>query len=91
MQADQTEAETMALLKWADENDFIKAVVGWVDLQAANINERLEWFQQFPKLKGFRHIVQGEKDPHFLERPAFRNGIKQLERFDYTYDITRIS
>jgi L-fuconolactonase len=87
VQVDQTEAETMRMLHWADENNFIKGVVGWVDLQAGNIEERLQHFTQFPKLKGFRHIVQGESDPLFLSRPAFRNGIKQLQQFGFTYDI----
>jgi L-fuconolactonase len=87
VQVDQTEEETMRMLNWADENNFIKGVVGWVDLQAGNVEERLEHFAQFQKLKGFRHIVQGESDPQFLYRPAFRNGIKHLQQFDFTYDI----
>lgn len=87
VQAGQTEDETLFLLKLAGENTFIKGVVGWVDLQAGNIEERLEYFAQFPKLKGFRHIVQSESDPLFLQRPAFQNGIRQLQRFDYSYDI----
>ena len=87
VQADQTEEETIWLLQLADENNFIKGVVGWVDLQATNIEARLEHFAQFSKLKGFRHVVQGESDPQFLARPAFRNGIKKLQRFNFTYDI----
>lgn len=87
VQADQTEAETLFLLKLAQENGFIKGVVGWIDLQAVNVAERLHYFSRFSKLNGFRHVVQSETDPQFLERPAFRNGIKQLERFDFTYDI----
>jgi L-fuconolactonase len=87
VQVDQTEEETMRMLAWAGEADFIKGVVGWVDFQAANIEDRLAHFTQFSKLKGFRHIVQGENDPQFLYRPAFRNGIKHLQRFGFTYDI----
>jgi len=87
VQADQTEAETMQLLTWSAEHDFIKGVVGWIDLQASNIKGRLEQFAAFPKLKGFRHIVQAENDPQFLTRPAFLNGIKWLQGFNFTYDI----
>src|SRR5690349_1972259 len=81
VQVDQTEEETAWFVKLAEEHDFIKGVVGWVDLQAADIEARLQQFREFPKLKGFRHIVQGETDPQFLARPQFRNGIKQLQRF----------
>jgi L-fuconolactonase len=87
VQADSSEEETLFLLALAEQNDFIQGVVGWVDLQADNIEERLEYFSQFEALRGFRHVVQGEKDPTFFERPAFLHGIKQLEAFDYTYDI----
>ena len=60
VQADQSEEETHFLLQLAQDNDFIKGVVGWVDLRAENIEDRLLYFSKFEKLKGFRHIVQGE-------------------------------
>lgn len=87
VQADQSERETMFLLELADRYRFIAGVVGWVDLQAPNIEERLTAFAQFPKLKGFRHIVQGEEDPDFLARPAFLRGIRALGKHGLTYDI----
>ncbi|MHA8049863.1 amidohydrolase family protein [Aquirufa sp. ROCK-SH2] len=87
VQADSSEEETLFLLALAEQNDFIQGVVGWVDLQADNIEERLEYFSQFEALRGFRHVIQGEKDPLFFERTAFLKGIQQLEAFDFTYDI----
>lgn len=87
VQADQSETETRFLLDLAAEYDFVKGVVGWVDLRAANIGARLDYFAQFPKLKGFRHIVQGEADVNFMLRPAFRRGMALLEKHGLTYDI----
>ena len=87
VQADQTLAETDFLLRLSDENDFIKGVVGWVDLRDKKIDETLEKYHAFHKLKGWRHIVQGEPDHNFLLRPDFLNGISYLEKYDYTYDI----
>ena len=87
VQADQSEEETHFLLGLADENDFIKGVVGWVDFRANNITERLQYFSQFKKLKGFRHIVQAEAEDDFLLREDFCNGIAQLEKYNFTYDI----
>ena len=86
VQADQSEAETHFLLDLADKNDFIKAVVGWVDLKADNLAERLDYFSQFPKLKGFRHILQSEK-PEFMLNPKFRGGVRLLHQYGFTYDI----
>lgn len=87
VQADQSETETAFLLQLAAENAFVKGVVGWADLRSEHIDERLEHFAQFPLLKGFRHIVQGEADPEFLLREDFCRGIKALAKHDFTYDI----
>lgn len=87
VQADQSEKETHFLLGLAEKNDWIRAVVGWVDLTADNIAERLTYFSQFEKLKGFRHIVQAEPDDNFMLKKAFQRGIGFLQEFGYTYDI----
>ena len=87
VQADGSEEETDFLLRLAEENNFVKAVVGWVDLQDKNVAARLRHYQSFKKLKGFRHGVQDEPDPNFMLREDFRAGLKALESFDYTYDL----
>lgn len=87
VQADQSEAETVFLLQLAQQNDWIKGVVGWVDLRAKNIEERLHYFAQHKKLKGFRHIVQAEQDPDFLLGAHFCRGIEQLANHGFTYDL----
>ncbi|HEY9341425.1 MAG TPA: amidohydrolase family protein [Hanamia sp.] len=87
VQADQSIDETNFLLQLADENDFIKAVIGWVDLRANDVEMQLEKFSHNKKLKGFRHIVQAEVQEDFLLRDDFCRGISLLNKFDFTYDI----
>jgi L-fuconolactonase len=87
VQAAQSEAETTFLLELAGRFDEIKGVVGWVDLCAPNLPERLEHFSHFDKLRGFRHIVQSEPDDRFMLRQDFLTGIRQLQQFEFTYDI----
>jgi len=87
VQADQSEEETEFLLQLASENSFIKGVVGWVDLRSPNIEGRLEYFSSYPKLKGFRHVVQDEPDVNFMLGEAFQNGIAALQKHNFTYDI----
>jgi L-fuconolactonase len=87
VQVDQTEQETNYLIELANDFSFIKGVVGWVDLQAEDIEARLEYYSNFPKLKGFRHIVQSETDSDFLLRPNFLNGISKLQQYNFTYDL----
>jgi L-fuconolactonase len=86
VQASQSEAETFFLLDLAAQNDFIKGVVGWVDLKSPQLESRLTAFQKYKKLKGFRHILQGEK-PAFMLDAAFVNGVKLLGQYGFTYDI----
>lgn len=86
VQVDQTDAETLALLSLADTHDFIKGIVGWIGLCSASVSEQLAAYKQYPKLKGFRHILQGE-EPGFMLQENFLNGIKELGRKGYTYDI----
>jgi len=87
VQVNQTEDENTELLELAARHDFIKGVVGWVDLQHPAVEERLEWCRAFPKLKGFRHILQGERDRALMLKPAFKRGIGSLRKFGYTFDI----
>lgn len=87
VQADQTETETAFLIDLAHTYDFIKGIVGWVDLRNAAIERVLEQYSTEKKIKGFRHVVQGEADHNFVLRPAFLHGISALEKFDFTYDI----
>ncbi len=87
VQARQMVGETAWLLELADAHDFIKGVVGWVDLQSPALRSQLETFSLHPKLAGVRHVVHDEPDDHFLLRPEFRRGIAQLREFGLTYDL----
>jgi len=87
VQADQSEAETAFLLGNASDHDFIKGVVGWVDLRSPGIEDRLDYYSQFKKLKGFRHVLQGESDRALMLKPEFMCGIKALKKHAFTYDI----
>lgn len=87
VQSDQSSAENMFHLQLADQYGFIKGIVGWVDFQAADIEDQLSAYRKFGKLKGFRHVLQGEKQRDFMLRPAFKRGISHLQRFGYTYDV----
>lgn len=87
VQADQSEQETLFLLELASQYSEIKGVVGWVDLTAPDVPDRLYYFSQFERLVGFRHMVQSEPDDDFLLKEAFCRGIGYLERFNFAYDI----
>jgi L-fuconolactonase len=87
VQADQSETENDFLLSLAKGNDFIEGIVGWVDLRADNIDDRLEYYSQFEKIKGFRHVLQGEQNRALMLKPEFKRGISKLKEYSFTYDI----
>jgi L-fuconolactonase len=86
VQARQSLDETRWLLALADAYPCIAGVVGWVDLQAGDVDAQIETFAAHPRLVGVRHIVQTEA-AGFLCRSHFRQGIGRLEHFGLAYDI----
>ena len=87
VQAEQTKEHTDFLIQLATENDFIKGIVGWVDLQAGDIEQQIEFYKEQEKIKGFRHILQDEPDRALMLKPEFKKGIEVLSKNDFTYDI----
>ncbi len=79
--------ETQWLLELANQNDFIKGVVGWVDLSSSELPHVLDQLANDPKLVGVRHILQDEPDDEFMLRPEFRRGISRLAEHGLAYDL----
>lgn len=87
VQARQTLFETDWLLKLADEYNFIKGVVGWLDIQSPQFKHQLEKYARRPNLVGIRHVVQDEPDDRFMLRSEFIEGIRELENYELVYEI----
>jgi len=87
VQAQQTLQETKWLLELAQNNSFIKGIVGWVDLKSISVEQDLEQFAAYKKFKGVRHVLQDEDDDRYMFQPDFKQGLRQLEKYGLTYDI----
>jgi L-fuconolactonase len=87
VQARQCNTESAWLLDLSRRCDFIKGVVGWVDLRAGDVARQLAEFAPEPKFVGVRHVVQDEPDDDFLLAPKFQRGISELKQFNLTYDL----
>ena len=87
VQARQSIEETEWLLQLANENEFIKGVVGWVDLRSDELASQLDRFTKNKKFVGVRHVVQDEPDDQFVLGEEFLDGISLLSRYNLTYDI----
>jgi len=87
VQVRQSLEETEYLLGLAEDHDFIRGVVGWVDLCSPGVRRDLERLSEHPRFRGVRHIVQAEPDDRFLLREDFLRGVELLRDLDLTYDI----
>ena len=87
VQARQTLDETRWLLKQADGCAAIRGVVGWAPIAGEDFPEVMAEFEYAPKLKGLRHVIQGEKDENYILRQDFNSGIRAMEGSGLVYDI----
>ncbi len=87
VQARQTLEETRWLLDLADANDAIRGVVGWAPIAGEEFPGCMEEFDGRAKLKGLRHVIQGEKDEHYILREDFNSGIRTMLGSGLVYEI----
>ncbi|MFT4692770.1 MAG: amidohydrolase family protein [Verrucomicrobiia bacterium] len=87
VQARQTVEEGRWLCSLSDDNDFIKGVVGWVDLRSEDADAQLEELNAHNRFVGVRHVVQDEEDDRFIVGEDFVRGIGLLQKYELRYDI----
>ncbi|RPI47696.1 MAG: amidohydrolase [Chloroflexi bacterium] len=88
VQARQTVEETRWLLQLAGRYDFIRGVVGWVDLcSESELKRQLDEFSKSEKLAGVRHVIHDEPEDNFMLRDDFLKGISLLREYNLTYDL----
>ena len=87
VQARQSMEETLWLLTLAEQTNLIKGVVGWIDLKSDTLVQQLDELAKYKKLVGFRHVIQGENDPDFMQNPDFIRGLQMLADRGYRYDL----
>ncbi|HEY2697628.1 MAG TPA: amidohydrolase family protein [Pseudonocardiaceae bacterium] len=83
-------AETRQFLDIAVDSDYVRGVVGWVDLAAPSVGDDLDALLDGPggdHLVGIRHQVHDEDDPRWLCRDDVRRGLLAVEERGLTYDI----
>lgn len=87
VQAVQDIEETKWLLDLANLFQFVKGVIGWVDLRSESVEADLAQLCERKKFRGVRHVVQSEPDDRFLMRRDVMRGISKLRGFDLSYDL----
>jgi L-fuconolactonase len=87
VQARQSIEETRWLLDIAGKNEFVKGVVGWIDLRSEDCENQLKEFVINRKFAGVRHVLQDEPDDRFMLSEPFLKGISRLGKYNLVYEI----
>jgi L-fuconolactonase len=88
VQSSCTDGDTDAMFAQAAEHDWIAAVTAWVDLLSPAATEaRLDVLAGRPALRGIRHLIQEEPDPHWILRAGVRESIAVVEERDLVLEL----
>lgn len=82
--------ETPYLLDLATGEEFVAGVVGWCDLTAPDVADRIAALRSCPggeALVGIRHLVHSEPDPGWFDAPDVRRGIAAVGSAGLAYDL----
>ncbi|MEU1178653.1 amidohydrolase family protein [Streptomyces sp. NPDC005820] len=85
-----SQPETRELLALAERDPLIGGVVGWVDLTSLAIRDILDTLRSGPGgsyLRAVRHVVQGEPDSAWLQRPVVESGLRTVRDEGLGYDV----
>ncbi len=82
------EEETRDFLALGATQDFVVGVVGWTDLTATDLPDKLAELMADGPLVGIRHQALAEADPAgWLTRPDVQRGIRELTRLGLVFDF----
>jgi L-fuconolactonase len=86
VQAAATVTETEYLLSLAAAHDFIRGVVGWVDLSAPDAVATLERLARHAAFKSVRPMLQDLPDPAWIATAAIGPAVQTLVRLGLCFD-----
>lgn len=86
VQSQASDKDTDFLLALAQKTDFVKAVVGWVDLTARNAPERIAELAQYKKLRALRPMLQNLVDDNWILRADIKPAIAAMQEHNLGLD-----
>jgi L-fuconolactonase len=83
--------DTASMLVHSDYNDFIGAVIGWVDLlNPDETNRRIEQYKKHPKFRGMRHLIHEEKNPDWVVQEVVIESLKVLASHNMIFEVVAV-
>lgn len=86
VEATDTVEETRFMLSLADNNDFVRGVVGWIDFESGEALATLDGLAGHPKFSGVRPMLQDLPDDRYMLRDGFTPLYRSLAETGLTFD-----
>lgn len=86
VQSQPDDRDTDGLLALAGDDDFIAAVVGWVDLERDDAPARIAALAAHRKLRGLRPMLQALADDDWILRPALAPALAAMQQRGLSLD-----
>jgi L-fuconolactonase len=91
VQADDSAADTEAMIEVATAHPEIAGVVAWVPLdRPGEAADRLDELGKRPAFCGIRTLIHDQPDPDWLLRPDVAEGLALLEQRDIPFDVIAV-
>jgi L-fuconolactonase len=79
------------MFELAADLDWIGGVVAWCRLDDVDVaRSRLEALESRPKLRGIRHLIHQEADPHWILRPEVQPALELLAERDLLLELPAV-
>ncbi|TRL35362.1 amidohydrolase family protein [Rhizobium straminoryzae] len=86
VQTMESAADTDFMLDLSERHAFIRGVVGWTDLKAADAPAAIENLTGHRKLKGLRPMLQGLAEEDWIVDPALAPAVEAMVAADLAFD-----
>ena len=81
-----TADDTRFMLKLAARHDFVRGVVGWVDMKAGDAAAQITELARHRKLKGLRTMLQDLADDHWIDDAALDPAVHAMLAHGLCFD-----
>ncbi|TWX66865.1 amidohydrolase family protein [Colwellia demingiae] len=86
VQAEESEDEIHFMLAIAEVNEFVAGVVGWIDMEASDVIDKLEEYHQNRYFKGIRPMLQDIDDVNWILKDEFTPVFEFMAKNQFTFD-----
>ena len=86
VQSQESDRDTDWLLDLAQHRDFVKAVVGWVDLKSPAAPRRIAALAMRPKMRGLRPMLQNLPDDEWILDPKLDPAVEAMIAHRLSFD-----